>query len=213
MSLVESNIRERIRRWTLEIVDGFFLLGIGLFVGWVALTQSAFLVAPTAAVSTAALLMPRVKAEHETWAEQWRRPFASIGTALTALFWLLSTVQPKGEILPTDPTQVAMVMFGWMLATTVLIASPFLVVFRSARHSSRLESRKGMIADYTTGVIASAIAHGLGLLVFRASKDLIGPIEASGLSFPLIFISIPVLGLLFVFDQRSRQTAKSTGQG
>ena len=95
---------ERKRHPGWEIFDALVYTGLSVYVGWVAWSQSASLAAPTTAICTAVLLMPRVSTGIETLAEQWRRPLMAVGTILTGFLWLLSTVQPDTEVLPSNPS-------------------------------------------------------------------------------------------------------------
>ena len=199
-----SDKRERNRRMASEILDALLYSGLVTYVGWVAWTQSASLAAPTTAICTAVLLMPRVAVEFETHAEQWRRPLIAVGTLLTAFLWLLSTIQPDAEILPSNPSQAIIVFLGWSLATSMIVVAPFVVVFRSYADEGRRDTFWSRVRDYGAGIVASVLAHALGVFMYGISEDIIGPVESDRPVIPFLIVSAVLTGWLMVFVTRGR---------
>ena len=77
--------------------DIVFPLFVVLFTAWVALSQDPRLAAPIAAISTATFIILRHTPPRETVAEQLRPTLIAIGTALTALLWLLRWTPSVGQ--------------------------------------------------------------------------------------------------------------------
>ena len=122
-------MNEQTRHLGWEIFDALFLAALILFNGWVALTQTAALAAPTLAITTASLLFPRPGTRIKTKAELLHRPLIAVGTTLTAFLWLLSAIEPQSQILPSNMNHAIVVMYGWILSTSLIIISPMLMLF------------------------------------------------------------------------------------
>ena len=188
----------------MEIFTAFLYAGLVVYVGWVAWTQSSALAAPTTAICTAVLLMPRVATGIESQTEQWRRLLIAVGTILTGFLWLLSTIQPDAEILPSNPSHLIILLLGWSLATSMIVVAPFVIVFQSQGEDSSGDPRKGRIRDYLTGIVASVFAHALGVLMYGVSEDIIGPVESERSLIPLLVVSSVLTGWSVVFAMRRR---------
>ena len=96
-------MRSRLYDVGYEIAAAAFLVLIAAFAGWAAWTQPPSIAAPTMGISTAAFLFPRVRTngERKGVVEQSYPLVVVIGTALTALLWLLSTMEGSTETPPT----------------------------------------------------------------------------------------------------------------
>ena len=199
-----SDRLESKRRTGWEIFTALLYSGLVVYVGWVTWTQSAALAAPTTAICTAVLLMPRIAAGIEIQTEQWRRPLIAVGTILTGFLWLLSTIQPDAEVLPSNPSHLIVLLLGWSLATSMIVVAPFVVVLQSQSEDSSGDPRRGRIRDYLTGIIASVLAHALGVLMYGVSEDIIGPVEGGRFLIPLLVVSSVLTGWSAVFAMRRR---------
>ena len=136
--------------------------------------------------------------------EQWRRPLIAVGTLLTGYLWLLSTIQPEAEVLPTSLSHVIVLMLGWSLATSLIISAPFVMVLRSYGDFGGGDPSKGRIRDYATGILASVFVHALGVLMLGVSEDIIGPVEDDWSLIPLLLVSSALGGWTVVFAMRRK---------
>ena len=163
------------RQLKFELLDGAYLLGTVAFVGWAAATQPAALSAPTTAIFTATLLVPNVRGGLETFAQQFHRTTIAIGTILTAFLWMLSTTQSTTYPLPSDITQATVILIGWLVATTYVITSPFIVLaYRLTNRGETTHSGNGRNGDYVIGMFSATLAGLLLVFMFVLSKDLLG---------------------------------------
>ena len=133
-----------------------------------------------------------------------RRPLIAVGTILTGFLWLLSTIQPDAEVLPSNPSHLIVLLLGWSLATSMIVVAPFVVVFQSQGEDSRGDPRRGRIRDYLTGILASVLAHALGVLMYGVSEDIIGPVEGGSYLIPLLAVSSVLTGWSAVFATRRK---------
>ena len=204
-----SKKKEHSSNISVELTDGFLLGAAVLFTGWVALTQSPTLSAPTTALITASLLSSGStlgsNVERETIAKQFHRPFVAIGTTLTALLWLLSVRQPRSDTLPLNVVEELIVLIGWYLAIIVFITSSLVVLI------SRLKIIKqngdlsaGRTRDYTIGIVSSILAYAMAFLGFKFLEDIIAPIEYEPHIIILSIISAPTIGWAIIFVERRR---------
>ena len=195
------SMKEKPPKWAEETVDIVYLAVIVIFNGWVALTQAAALAAPTAAISTAVLLMPRAENRYTTTTEQLYRLFGAIGMVLTAFLWLLSAIQPQTQILPTNPAHVMIVMFGWMMSVGMIVTSPILMV--SGSNIDKAEDNR--IKDYAIGIVVPSMFCGLMVFMLLLSEDIVGPAEINVLGIFVLFIVAMISGWFSVYIMRRRK--------
>ena len=196
-------MKKQTKNRTTEITDGLLLTGRVLFVGWVALTQPAALAAPTTAIFTASLLARREKSEAETIAEQFRPLFVAVGTTLTAFLWLLSTTQPSTDLVPTDAVQTLVILIGWLIAATTMIAGSFTIMVSKVTSTDFEQNR---IKHYITGMLFSTFMGLLFWFTLRLSEGITGPLTNQELNgVPLVVVS-PMLGWVLVFQERSQKS-------
>jgi len=188
-----------------ELIDGFFLGLLILFVGWVALTQPATLGAPTTAICTAALLSPRVKTDYPTLMGELYRPAVALGTCLTAFQWLLGTTQPLSGPIPVDLAQGLVIQIGWVLSITIVVTNPFVfLITRLRARRGKNEGRTSKFVDYGSGIVCSYVAYGLVWFLLDVSKIIHGGFGVPLSSTIILIISAPFLGWLVVFSERRR---------
>lgn len=188
-----------------DLADGLILAFTILFPGYVALTQSAALAAPTMALFTAILWSPGIGSAGTTIAGQLRRPFAGIGTTLTAFLWLLSTTQPKVEVMPGTVVEALIIFVGLAVATSVIFASPILYASARIRASrGRVASKNQRVSDFGLGMVSATAAFLLVWFMLKLSEGLVGPLENEWALFVICLVGSPIIGWLIAFDERRR---------
>lgn len=68
-------------------------------------------------------------------------------------------------------------MPGWSLATSMIVAAPFMIVLRPNRDAVNGGPRWSRGRDYSTGIFASVLAHGLGSSCLFVAEDIIGSMD------------------------------------
>lgn len=169
----------------------------------VALTQPAALSAPTTAICTASLLAPREKSERETVAEQFRPVFVAVGTTLAAFLWLLSTTQPSTDLVPTDAVQTLVILIGWLIAATTMIAGSFTIMVSKVTSTDFKQNR---IKHYITGILFSTFMGLLFWFTLRLSEGIMGPLTNQELNVAPIVVVSPMVGWVLVFQQRNQKS-------
>ena len=202
-----KSLRECRMNWNKIFDEGTTIVGLVLisaFTIWVALTQTAALAAPIAALCAAVLLFPVIGNSRKTIAEQFRRPLGGIAMVLAAILWLLSTTQSAPAKIPTNPVEAWIILLGLVIAATVIITMP--LVFAVSRLTSTRPSddpKAGRIQDYTISIVCTAAVYFLMLFMAKLSEVLIGPLENEGTAILVGIVWSPVIGWFLAYMVRN----------
>ena len=200
-------MKEHPKKPIAAVTDGILLAAGVAFTVWVALTQSAALAAPTTALFTAALLATRGETAEKSFIEHLRRPVVGIGTTLTAFLWLLSTTQPRTDIMPTNAVEALIIFVGLSMATSVIIVIPIVFAIsrlRATKEDTNLLNRKTQ--EYALGIVCSVVTFLLVFFMLKLSEGIVGPAENEAFTIVFAIVAAPIFGWFLVFTERNRKS-------